>query len=291
MVTIKTLAECNIEEGVKAWNSGFEGYYFDASTTMDKFVNRIDSEGLSPDLSIVAFIDKVPVGIILNGVKEAGRKKLAWNGGTGIAIAYRNQGLGQALMKHTLDIYRREGVNMATLEAISKNKRAISLYEKLGYQVIDHLEYLELSGMLPDNPLPQHSRYPFVKGLPEQAGNLSFYKAEYPWQTHWERAQGGEAVFLLDEAGSKLGYAYFRRSFDNKGVHTSTVLYQCEANPSGPDPEKIVMELLQAVFGSFNDEVKRIIINLPKSSVTYPFANKIGFKPFASQVYMVKNIF
>ena len=28
-------------EGVKAWNVGFEGYYFDATTTAENFVNRL----------------------------------------------------------------------------------------------------------------------------------------------------------------------------------------------------------------------------------------------------------
>ncbi|WP_121609499.1 GNAT family N-acetyltransferase [Mesobacillus foraminis] len=290
MAIIKTLEECTLGEAVKAWNLGFEGYYFDAASTEEKFMKRIDREGLSPAFSIVAFKEKEPMGIILNGIKESQGRRVAWNGGTGIAAAWRNQGYGQLLMEHILEIYKKEGVNVATLEAISENQKAIRLYEKLGYRVSDDLEYLELTGVLGDNPFKERGKYQIVKGLPQEAGTLSFYKGHYPWQTHWERAAGGEAVFLQDPAGNRWGYAYFRRSFDQKGRHTGTILYQCESDPDHPDADIIVMGLLEAVFGAMDVDIKRIIINLPKSSYTYPHMRRIGFKPFARQVFMVKEI-
>ena len=40
-------------------------------------------EGLSPRLSVVAFKNNEPVGIVKNGIREIDGKKVAWNCGTG----------------------------------------------------------------------------------------------------------------------------------------------------------------------------------------------------------------
>ncbi|MCK9910183.1 GNAT family N-acetyltransferase, partial [Microbacteriaceae bacterium K1510] len=117
LITIKRLSECTFEEGTKAWNRGFEGYYFDATSTVDRFTARLGMEGLSPALSVVGFVDGEPVGLVLTGVRTIDGKKVAWNGGTGVATEFRHQGVGRELMAALLEIYRQEGIHMAILEA------------------------------------------------------------------------------------------------------------------------------------------------------------------------------
>lgn len=291
MIEVKRLKDCTIEEGVKAWNVGFEGYYFDATTTPENFINRLVLEGLSPNLSIVAFKDNEPVGIVKNGVRVVNGKKIAWNGGTGVASTLRNQGVGYRLMEETLNIYREEGVELATLEAISDNKRAIELYKKLGYEIVDDLVHLELIGSHRFKEVPYQVAY-FERVMLQQISSIPFYKGLNPWQTHWQAAKEGEALLLKDENGSVIGYAYFKRTFDPEGKHVGTILYQCEANPQYEDQEKIIQTLLQKVFNSFQEDIRRVIPNLPKSrsSVTYQMLDQLGFKPIANQVYMIKEM-
>lgn len=291
MIEVKRLKDCTIEEGVQAWNVGFEGYYFDATTTPENFINRLVSEGLSPHLSIVAFKDKEPVGIVKNGVRDVNGKKIAWNGGTGVASSFRNQGVGYSLMEETLNIYREEGVELATLEAISENERAIELYKKLGYEIVDELVHLELIGRCQFKEITCEDAYLEIV-MPQQIGSISFYKGLNPWQTHWQAAKEGEALLLKDEHGIVLGYAYFKRSFDPGGKHVGTILYQCEANPKCEGQERIIHTLLQKVFSSFQEDIRRVIPNLPKSrsSVTYQILDQLGFKPIANQVYMIKEM-
>ncbi len=50
-------------------------------------------EGLSAELSIIAFQDEQPVGIALSGLRTIDGKKVAWNGGTGVAVPLRSQGV------------------------------------------------------------------------------------------------------------------------------------------------------------------------------------------------------
>lgn len=292
MIEIRRLRDCPISEGVKAWNKGFEGYYFDATTTPENFINRLASEGLSPDLSIVAFRDNEPVGIVKNGIRQVNGKRFAWNGGTGVASELRNQGMGYLLMEETLKIYREEGVNLATLEAISDNERAIALYKKLGYEIVDELVHLELKGSHSFKEIPPKEDTSLERAVPQQIGALPFYKGMNPWQTHWQSAKEGEALLLKDKSGTVIGYAFFKRNFDLQGKHIATTLYQCEADPKYKDKESIIYSLLQNVFHSFQEDIRRVIPNLPKSrsSITYQVLHQLGFKPIANQVYMIKEM-
>jgi GNAT superfamily N-acetyltransferase len=292
MIEVKRLKDCTIEEGVKAWNVGFEGYYFDATTTSENFITRLVSEGLSPYLSVVAFKDNKPVGIVKNGVRQVNGKKIAWNGGTGVASEFRKQGIGHILMEETLKIYQEEGVDLATLEAISDNERAIALYQKIGYELVDDLVYLELKGSLPIEETLSNQDYCIERATPQQIGSLPFYKGLNPWQTHWQAAKEGEALLVKDEEGVEIGYAYFKRTFDPQGKHVGTVLFQCESDSNREDAERIVHFLLQHVFNSFQEDIRRVIPNLPKrqSSLTYKVLEQLGFKPIGNQVYMIKEM-
>jgi GNAT superfamily N-acetyltransferase len=290
MIEIKRLTDCTINEAVKAWNVGFEGYYFDATTTAESFVSRIVSEGLSPQLSIVAFKNNEPIGIVKNGVRTFNDIKIGWNGGTGVASKYRSLGVGQMLMEETISIYKEEGVQVATLEAISDNQKAIALYEKIGYEVIDQLEYLELKGVTPQALVS--GSYQVERAIPQQINSIPFYKGMNPWQTHWQNARDGEAIIIKDTDGGNIGYAFYRRAFNADGVHVGTTLFQCEANPERKDTKMIIRFTLSQVFGSFSDDIRRLIPNLPlkASHETYSVLKELGFQPIAKQVLMSKKI-
>jgi hypothetical protein len=53
----------------------------------------------------MAFYNNTPAGIMLNGIKKVKGKKHAWNGGTSVALPYRKLGIGEALLKATLERY------------------------------------------------------------------------------------------------------------------------------------------------------------------------------------------
>ncbi|GIN87330.1 hypothetical protein J6TS2_37160 [Heyndrickxia sporothermodurans] len=264
MIKIKRLIDCTLTEAVKAWNEGFEGYYFDATTTPDNFIKRMVNEDLSPLLSIVAFEDNQPIGIVMNGVRDIKGIKVAWNGGTGVAKEYRSKGVGKKLMNSTLSILKEEGIDLATLEAISDNTKAISLYKNMGYLVDDDVEYLNLNGKLPQNPR----------------------------QTQWQSAKNSEGIILKDENGNELGYAYYQKIFNSKGSHISTTLFQCEPKPDRTDSEEIIYFILGQVFGDFKDDIKRSIPNLPinKNNLLLTTLKQIGFQTIAKQVYMIKEM-
>lgn len=286
MLKIKRLKDCEISEAVEAWNIGFEGYYFDLSMTAEKFMARMASEGLSDELSVVAFWDDKPVGLIVNGIREFHGELIGWNGGTAVHKDYRSKGIGRRMLEATLDILEENNVNVSTLEAISENKSAIALYQSLGYDIIDHLECLEKK----DGQIPVVSSNVFqLKRVSiEKVGNLSFYQGKNPWQTHWQSVLDGEALIAEDSFGNAIGYAYFRKIFSEEGMHTGTTLYQCEADRSRSDQKEIIQFLLAEAFQTSSDRIRHYVPNLPKlsSSTTHGVLKEWEFKPIVHLVYM-----
>lgn len=290
MMTIKRLSQCTLEDAVLAWNKGFEGYYFDMTTTVDLFTRRMTLEGLSPSLSVIAYDGDRPIGLILNGIRLINGKRVSWNGGTGVDPEYRGKGVGKKLIEAVLAIYEEENVEVATLEAVKENVNAIFLYEKVGYKIADEIVHLQHTGSLSQNAfLSENKLYMFKKGIPIDASQVPFYKAMVPWQTQWNNARDGESILALDENEDVVGYAIYKRLFNEEGTLQSIILLQCEAEPSQDMKDEIVRNLLRMVFGPTALNVTRTAANISVTNkLLRDLLEKEGFKVKAEQVFMVK---
>ncbi|QHJ70437.1 GNAT family N-acetyltransferase [Planococcus halotolerans] len=293
MVEIRRLSECTVEQGVEAWNKGFEGYHFDMTTTPEAFRKRMNQEGLSRELSVVAFDGEEPVGLVLNGIREFAGRKIGWNGGTGVAMSCRKKGVGMQLMEKTLEILKEQDVEVATLEAISGNEKAIALYRKLGYEIVDELHFMKLDGAVEEKVTDASRDYGIRKADPEEIGRLPFYRGDFPWQIQWQSVRdGGEGLIAFNEERQQTGYAFFRKLTDEEGKHSRTILYQCETASDEKAREEITNALLNRVFGNFADAISRTAVNVPVSAnaVTYKVLQDRGFEKNISQVFMKKEL-
>ncbi|MGE5701016.1 MAG: GNAT family N-acetyltransferase [Clostridia bacterium] len=293
MIVIKKLSECTFLQAVEAWNRGFEGYVFDATTTVDKFITRFGAEGLSSDLSIVAFIDDQPAGLVLSGVRTIDGKKVAWNGGTGVANEYRRQGVGRALMRALLDVYREAGIDIAILEAFRQNEKAIGLYKQMGYTVTDQLLFLQSSEAFANDPFQSAEKLPYElkHGIPQDVSKLSFYNGMAPWQTQWQGVRDGESLIAYDADGTPIGYAIYKRAFDETGKLVAITLSQCEIQPEREDREQIVRFLLSHLFRPWDAACRRTSFNLPASNeLVVNVLQSGGFTLSMEQVYMKKDM-
>ncbi|MFC4769440.1 GNAT family N-acetyltransferase [Effusibacillus consociatus] len=291
MITIKRLSKCTFEEAVRVWNEGFQGYYFDTTTTADAFTARLAKEGLSPSLSIIAFVDNQPAGLILNGVRIINDRKVAWNGGTGVSPQFRRKGVGKALIDAALQIYREEKVEIATLEAIGHNEKAIALYEKMGYKVIERLLFFHKEDGCQDTPFANRERevYQFKFGMPQDLRFLPFYKGMYPWQCQWQNAAGGVSAVAYDVSGEAVGYALYMKSFDDDGNQTKITLLQCEAKPNHEDTREILCSLLAQVYAPLESSVARGTFNLPETNEEVSRLHReAGFTIKSEQVMMIR---
>lgn len=293
MVTLKKMSDCSISDITKAWNRGFEGYFIPVSMTEESIVQRFGAESYKLSLSIVAYDGDEPIGLVANGMRTINGRTVAWNGGTGVAAEYRRQGVGRQLMQATLDLYREAGVDEATLEAISKNHKAIALYQQLGYDVVDHLLFWEHTGALPDDAFAvQHADpYRVSSVLPQKTASLSFYQADVPWQNHWPSLRDGEALIVEDGQGP-VGYALYKRMLNEQGNVAAIVLRQCVARPDHPDAETILRVALHHLYAPGKVECRRSTFNLPASQkLLLGVLESAGFGPTETeQVYMIRKM-
>ncbi|MFY4775355.1 GNAT family N-acetyltransferase [Metabacillus sp. RGM 3146] len=264
-VEIKPFSHCTIAEALEAWNKGFRDYYTPIELSADQLISRMGQMGLSPDYSFVAFDQGEPVGIILNAIKRINGKKRAWNGGTSVAVNYRSLGVGRVLVNKTLELYKKEGVDSASLEAFSVNKKAIRLYERCGYKFQDTLLFFEHKGAMPDNVFKASKVFSKHYGIPHEAGQLSFYDSEVPWQTRWNFLCSGESVIVKNDLQKEIGYAIYQRRFNEDGKLSAVVLYQCKVSETEDNKQEILLNLLNEVFPP-GISYHKTTYNLPSSN-------------------------
>jgi ribosomal protein S18 acetylase RimI-like enzyme len=292
MIVVKRMNQCTLAEVTLAWNRGFEGYFVPVTMTEESLLQRLGREEYAPSLSVVAFADGEPIGLVASGVRTINGKKVAWNGGTGIATAYRRQGVGRRLMEETLALYREAGVELATLEALRQNEKAIALYRQLGYEVTDRLLFWQRTDALADRPFGDVTSAPYRlrRGIPQEAASLSFYEADVPWQNQWPSLRDGEAVFVEDGYGETVGYAFYKRTLDESGKPTAIVLRQCAVLPGRADAEAIVRFVLAHVWAPLELACTRSTFNLPASrKLVVSVLEQAGFQPSGTeQVYMIR---
>jgi GNAT superfamily N-acetyltransferase len=289
---IRRLSMCSFDEAVQAWNEGFKGYFVDMTLSLDRYLSRLQREGLSPEFSLMAFCDGRPAGFLLNGIRTNAGPRVAWNGGTGVSPQFRGSGVGKTMMQATVDLYQELAIQIATLEAISENEPAISLYRQFGYEVVDGLVFFNHEGEFNERALrqPNSQQYIAAEVAPYLVGQLDFYQESAPWQGHWQSLirHHGNALVVSDEAGAAVGYALYNRKRDEQGRIIEIALHQCVAMP-GADKEAIIGCALQRVFAPLDVSCKRSTYNFSKSNdVVLTMLIEAGFTSFIEQVHMVR---
>lgn len=290
MIHICRLSECSFESAVVAWNRGFEDYFIKVEMTVEAFRSRMNTEGLIPSVSLVAFDGTEPVGVVLNGIRTLNGVKTSWNGGTAVAVSHRKQGIAKKLIQASMQIYKEEGVQLATLEAIANNEKAIPLYEQLGYTVTDRLVLLNSSGNWELRSTTSQNHYMFTKGSPEDASKLTFYNNNVAWQSGWSIIQdkGGESLMVSDQERT-LGYALYTRRFDGSGNLSSITLFQCEVDPACENSTEISALLLDRIFHS-TQGVRKLAFNMSTSNPSVAVMKASGFELSSEQVLMKKEL-
>ncbi len=289
MIVLERMSNCRLNDVLDAWNHGFKGYFTDMTMTIDRFLQRMVHEGFSPEESIIAFVDGVPAGVVLNGFRQVDGKIIGYNGGTGVAPEFRRVGVARRMMEEVFRIYEEKGVDIATLEAIRDNDAAIRLYESLGYEVYDHVEFLQQQGVIEGTSNTIQKGWRFERTAPEMVRHLHFYDVKGPWQTQWQSVHNGRALIVSDTSG-EIGYALFRTLYDDKGTVSTIILHQFGVKNDVEEPATLMNAILSEALQPELD-CKRLVINLSNErKEKYEAIKQIGFSTMIEQVCMEKNI-
>ncbi|QQE79764.1 GNAT family N-acetyltransferase [Alicyclobacillus sp. SO9] len=265
---ITRMSECSLNTALEVWNMGFKGYFVNVTMTLTQFVKRVANDGLSPEHSLIAWVDGKPIGCIFTGVRDISGKRIAWNGGTAVVPEHRGQGVGQRMMQACLDVYRELDVDVAYLEALVQNAPAIRLYQQSGYKIVNTVALLVRNGPLSARAFEgETGSWRTVKsGLPHEVMSLPFYQPFSTWQTQWQSLAGGESLILYDNEATPIAYALYKRTPDESGITKSIVLYQCETIPSLQNKTSALRRLLHDVYVQHELDCMRMAVNIPVSN-------------------------
>jgi len=112
-------------------------YQMDASgTTEERLLLRAKKNAVDYDASVGAYDGKQLVGFTMIGIDTVGGTRTAYDAGTGIIPAFRQQGLARKMFEHTLPRLRDLGVSQFLLEVLQGNDPAIKVYTKSGFEIV-----------------------------------------------------------------------------------------------------------------------------------------------------------
>ena len=292
MIEVRKLSTLTLDVALDTWNKGFEGYVYDQKMSLDQFIQRFGNQGLSPELSVVAFVDGEPAGLVLNGLRTVDGKKVSWNGGTGVAVKFRRTGVGKAMMEETLKLYKEHDVDIATLEAAKSNVMAINLYKQYGYDLIDELVFLQNKEPLSKDRFTSEGNpkgYTSRTGLVQEAASLAILNNLVPWQTHWQSLRRDGELLVIEDQGEDIGYFLYKKQYDGSGKQTALILFSAGLAPNRPDAEDIVRYGLGLLFNPLDEAINRATFNFPAANIEIVSLLKdLGFVPYTEQVFMVK---
>ena len=245
---IKTLAKCTLDEITEAWNKGFEGYLLPATMDTHSLIKKIVAEELSTDFSIIGAIK---------------------------------------MMEALFEIYRKNNVSTATLEALEKNERAIALYKKFGYEVKDYL--LFINKQINSNEFPfQINRWSIEAVLPEQLAEIDFYTSHIPWQCQWQSLDNGEAFFVKDQLGGIVGYGLYKKVINADGKVEKVNIYDLNYQPEKISNTEFIKKFISYVAASMENSIELSTFNFPSNNPLAKVLMDTGFEKKIVQVYMEK---
>lgn len=120
-----------IYETVKESFAGSRTGYTQSS--YEAFLNDLGGPDTVMDLWIAAWDGERIAGLVLSSA-EGEIARTPW---VAVRPAYRQQGIGKALMTRTVRLFQEQGLKKAELSTIAENPgKSVHLYESVGYQVV-----------------------------------------------------------------------------------------------------------------------------------------------------------
>ncbi len=125
----------------RAFVEAFADYAMDASgTTEDRLLLRMRKNAVDYGLSPGLYDGDRLVGFTLIGIDAWGGRLSAYDAGTGIVPAFRNQGWARRMLGHALPPLRDRSVTRFVLEVLQENEPAIKAYKKSGFEIARELK-------------------------------------------------------------------------------------------------------------------------------------------------------
>lgn len=282
-ISIHTLENVDTEEIVQVFNRAFGDYRIKMRLSGKLFQQKMKVEQIHPAFSAGVFFRKRLVGFMLHAIDMEGHEIWAYNGGTGVVPEWRGHHFPEQMYAHLLVHFRENNISNCLLEVMDTNQRALHVYQKLGFEVLRHLECF--SGVVHFPKLPVLPQGMHILPVPPEDWDLfaSCRDFEPTWQNTTRvisRAYPAFSAIGLYQESQLLGFVLSNP--DTGRIAQFGVLPAYRRQGFGT--------LLFAYLSRLTTP-RLSIINVDAGSLaTLSFLKKMGFRPYISQVEMGKRL-
>jgi GNAT superfamily N-acetyltransferase len=204
-VTFTPAAGLSLDALADLFTRSFADYFYPGITSTQTLARRVASENIDLLRSLVLRVDGEPAGVAL----LARRGERAWCGGFGVTLPYRGKGHAHALAEALIEEARESDAARFSLEVLTRNERALRVYERAGLRIARRLLILSWR--------PDDSWAPDPHDTLDQADPadlvLNHFAALHPAPPAWQREPAALLVLpelyglALRERGETLAYA------------------------------------------------------------------------------------
>jgi GNAT superfamily N-acetyltransferase len=202
-VNLVSAESLGLAELADLFNEGFSDYLFPMRLDAAALRGHIDENDIDLRDSPVVVVEHHPAAFALLARRGAD----AWIGGMATTPAHRRRGLGERALATTIQAASDRGCGKVWLEVVDENQSALTLYSKLGFEVVRDLVVWSLpapgTGPPPGRPVTVESAHPWI------AANRS---SREPWQ------RADATLERMRARGSPLGATAVERAGEIAGA-------------------------------------------------------------------------
>ena len=211
-MNIKSLVSTDFETIFEGYSKAFADYdiVLNAAGLKTMFKRR----GFDPDLSCAAFDGEEIAAFTFNSIGNFNGVRMAYDTGTGTVQEFRGRGLATQIFTHSIPYLKAAGIDHYLLEVLKHNTKAVSLYQKIGFEVTREFNYFVWeNGALQNEPSPANGQFSIKPIDISQHDSLATFWDFYPsWQNSFESIQRTREDFISLGAFAEnqlVGYCIF----------------------------------------------------------------------------------
>jgi len=212
METIKSLEKISFDSLSESFAEAFKDY--DVHISKNELKIMLSRRGFVPELSFGAFDGERLVSFTLNGIGNFNGAKTAYDTGTGTIKDYRQRGLATKIFEYSIPVLKKAGVTQYLLEVLQHNTKAVSVYQKLGFEVSREFNFFvrEMDKIILGKcKMPSEYELKHI-GLEYREQMMNFWDFEPAWQNSFDSIMRRLPDFMLLGAFEDLklvGYCIF----------------------------------------------------------------------------------
>ena len=180
---IKNLTNTNFQSIVDCFNEAFANYFVPIHATFDYLKLRWKGARIDPELSFGVFDEGKIVAFMFIGVDKHYGKLTAHNDGTGVTPVCRGNRLVDKMYEVALPKFKVKGIEQCSLEVIQENVRAITVYERIGFEKIRGVNCFGGEIIHKNTPIPSN-----LTIRPTKQPNWEVYKTCFDFDPCWNNS-------------------------------------------------------------------------------------------------------